>query len=1002
MIQILNICDKIKNVIDKFKDADKITDFRIVLRHNEDLQIYIKGDDNQIVDDIEDKCRDIYNNIDIDFFQADLDDMLPSAFNNPSENNILIDNGRRRLSSLSRNHVGGNHACPVVTFYSYKGGQGRSTALAAFASYMARQENKKVFIIDCDIEAPGFTNFFLSSQEEDVVNGDGFIEYLIDKSAGLAQANQLSRYVREIDAKFSGGGIINVMPAGNLDFRVDTKDFLNDHLSHYIEGLARIDLNNYEYAVGLLNELLHDIVAEYSPDMILIDSRTGFNDVMGLFTMSLSDIVVGFFRGDSQSLPGLKYFISNLAIRDNIQVFLVNSILPAPRKAAKSLFNSFKQTVDEITNREMELAMHTSEENANVISELFERIQSFPISRREELELVGTPDGDSDDFLCLAAGDEYPEYNRLFSALSNAIDSAKSEGKITQEPEVELKTDTHNNIPQASSIKVIELSPRSSCVSVINSASAEEKEISARQWHNDILNSASETLSNIEFYADQVDVEQKYDEGRFFLRECMKDLFNLDKYLIMGSKGTGKSYLYRALQSPKLVGIIKEYARKSGNYRFLDAVNRNSCILRVKKFGETSHLFKQNFWMVYSWMTIAHAINDIAPGFEPNPKLTVFDIKDDNATLARFNDILNNDEEILLFEDEYRRLDEYLLENEKPGDRVFLTVLYDQLDEIVEPEQWSEWIPELMELWRFKRFNRIFGKLFLRRDLFRKMRGLTNINDIENQSINIEWKREEVYSFFFKTVLTADIIDKFWGLWYIKRPEDQQRLKELRKHYKAEENKFKLDDYYLNPLVSTFFGKTVRTDTIKNLGDSYYWLYDNLKNADDTISLRPFIDLIAESITEWKTDRDREQIERLTPDAILSPYYYTNKRIRSSSVSRHIDDFVKEIGNKPIDYVIDFFTNADPKFKYLRLPKRTFEEALRLTLQNTNDKTVESMTIEALTDLMVANGIISKETYRYGDFYKFAHLYQYKLGLRSGMARDIFAPAPNFKRIRRR
>ena len=49
------------------------------------------------------------------------------------------------------------------------------------------------------------------------------------------------------------------------------------------------------------------------------------------------------------------------------------------------------------------------------------------------------------------------------------------------------------------------------------------------------------------------------------------------------------------------------------------------------------------------------------------------------------------------------------------------------------------------------------------------MRGLTNIKDIENQAIDIEWKREEVYSFFFKTILVPDIIDRFWGTCYIQR-----------------------------------------------------------------------------------------------------------------------------------------------------------------------------------------------------------------------------------------
>lgn len=160
MIQIVNLCDKLKNKLDGYKKDKKIVDFRIVLRHNEDLQIYLIGHDEKIADIIEDECRNLYDNTDVDFFPADSNDIYPSVFENPSVNNILLDNGRRRLSSLTRDHDN-DIDCPIITFYSYKGGQGRSTTLAAFASYMARQENKKVFIIDCDIEAPGFTKLLL-------------------------------------------------------------------------------------------------------------------------------------------------------------------------------------------------------------------------------------------------------------------------------------------------------------------------------------------------------------------------------------------------------------------------------------------------------------------------------------------------------------------------------------------------------------------------------------------------------------------------------------------------------------------------------------------------------------------------------------------------------------------------------------------------------------------------------------------------------------------------
>ncbi len=47
----------------------------------------------------------------------------------------------------------------VYTFYSYKGGVGRSMALANVAALLARW-GKKVLIVDWDLEAPGIEKYF--------------------------------------------------------------------------------------------------------------------------------------------------------------------------------------------------------------------------------------------------------------------------------------------------------------------------------------------------------------------------------------------------------------------------------------------------------------------------------------------------------------------------------------------------------------------------------------------------------------------------------------------------------------------------------------------------------------------------------------------------------------------------------------------------------------------------------------------------------------------------
>src|SRR5262245_24413706 len=54
--------------------------------------------------------------------------------------------------------AGGPAAGYICTFYSYKGGVGRSMALANVAVLVARM-NRKVLVVDWDLEAPGLEKY---------------------------------------------------------------------------------------------------------------------------------------------------------------------------------------------------------------------------------------------------------------------------------------------------------------------------------------------------------------------------------------------------------------------------------------------------------------------------------------------------------------------------------------------------------------------------------------------------------------------------------------------------------------------------------------------------------------------------------------------------------------------------------------------------------------------------------------------------------------------------
>src|SRR5215470_14997629 len=66
----------------------------------------------------------------------------------------------------------------IFTFYSYKGGTGRTMALANIAWILASR-SKRVLIIDWDVEAPGLHRYFAPFLSDPALSEtDGLIEFL--------------------------------------------------------------------------------------------------------------------------------------------------------------------------------------------------------------------------------------------------------------------------------------------------------------------------------------------------------------------------------------------------------------------------------------------------------------------------------------------------------------------------------------------------------------------------------------------------------------------------------------------------------------------------------------------------------------------------------------------------------------------------------------------------------------------------------------------------------
>jgi cellulose biosynthesis protein BcsQ len=186
----------------------------------------------------------------------------------------------------------------VVTFYSYKGGVGRTMALVNTAAVLALR-GRKVLIVDFDLEAPGISTY---SPFSGLTNAKGVVEY-VSEYIESAIAPKVREFI--VESKL-GSASVWAMPAGKRDREYSTR-------------LNSIDWQAL-YAVQsgyLFFEDLKQQWREQEFDYVLIDSRTGHTDVGGICTRQLPDAVLLMFFPNDQNLLGLETVVRDIRDEPN-------------------------------------------------------------------------------------------------------------------------------------------------------------------------------------------------------------------------------------------------------------------------------------------------------------------------------------------------------------------------------------------------------------------------------------------------------------------------------------------------------------------------------------------------------------------------------------------------------------------------------------------------------------------------------------------------------------
>ena len=185
----------------------------------------------------------------------------------------------------------------VTTFYSFKGGVGRTMALVNAAVELARR-GRRVLAVDFDLEAPGLDTFnVLRTRKKRPGIVDFVTEYL-----DTGRAPEVERFVHESKGVGGNGGCLHVMPSGEQHAR-------------YATSFREIDwLDLYERRDGYL--LFEDLKAQWEqfvkPDYVLIDSRTGHTDTGGICTRQLPNAVAILFFPNDQNLRGLTTVVQDI------------------------------------------------------------------------------------------------------------------------------------------------------------------------------------------------------------------------------------------------------------------------------------------------------------------------------------------------------------------------------------------------------------------------------------------------------------------------------------------------------------------------------------------------------------------------------------------------------------------------------------------------------------------------------------------------------------------
>jgi tetratricopeptide (TPR) repeat protein len=228
----------------------------------------------------------------------------------------------------------------IITFYSFKGGTGRTMALANVAWILAAN-GFRVLAADWDLESPGLDRFFQPFlAEQEVRDSPGIIDLIRayrqtamktppeNRAEIFRPLARVEPYAFSLDWEFAGGGCLDLLSPGKLNL-------------DYAAALSAMDWDNFYQALDggeFLDAFRTELKRSY--DYVLIDSRTGFSDIAEICTVHLPDVLVDCFTLSTQGIEGAAEVANRVGKRNGDRPI---RLLPVPMRVDQAE----KKKVDE-------------------------------------------------------------------------------------------------------------------------------------------------------------------------------------------------------------------------------------------------------------------------------------------------------------------------------------------------------------------------------------------------------------------------------------------------------------------------------------------------------------------------------------------------------------------------------------------------------------------------------------------------------------------------------